>query len=110
VKRSATAKPPFYGRAEMVVTPKHLVTHRNHLLGQLDEMVRLMQQWEEEGYSNREHHDTSFYPNPTPDCKWDCDFLAVCKQMDDGSNFEHTIRSFYRKKPETATTQEAISG
>jgi len=110
VKRTARANPPFYGHAEMLVTPKHLDTHRRHLLGQLDEMVRLMQQWEEEGYSNREHHDTSFYPNPTPDCKWDCDFLAVCKQMDDGFNFEHTIRSFYRKKPETATTQEAISG
>jgi hypothetical protein len=36
VKRTSTAKPPFFGRAEMVVTPKHLETHRNHLLGQLE--------------------------------------------------------------------------
>lgn len=100
VKRSATAKPPFYGRAEMVVTPKHLVTHRNHLLGQLDTMVALMQQWEEKGYSPREEHDRLFYPNPTATCDWDCDFLAPCKQMDNGSNFEHTIRSFYRHKPD----------
>lgn len=99
VKRTSTAKPPFYGRAEMVVTPKHLETHRNHLLGQLDTMVELMQQWEEKGYSPRQDHDQLFYPNQTATCDWECDYLPVCKQMDDGSNFEHTIRNYYRHKP-----------
>jgi len=101
VKRSARAVPPFYGHAEMLVTRQHLETHERHLLGQLDDMVRLMQQWEEKGYSPRQEHDRNFYINPTADCSWDCDFLPVCKQMDDGSNFEYTIRNHYRHKPET---------
>lgn len=110
VKRTATARPPFYGHAEMLVTPKHLATHRNHLLGALDSMVRLVQLWEQEGYSDRPSHDKSFYPTPTQTCAWDCDFLSVCKQMDDGSNFEHTIRSFYRKKPDNMTEVEDVHG
>lgn len=107
VKRTARAKPPFYDRSPMIVTPEHLHNHREQVEGQLDEMIGFVQQWEEKGYSDRKAHNRIFYPNQTGTCSWDCDFLPVCKQMDNGSNFEHTIRNFYRHKPETTPEETA---
>ncbi len=101
VKRSARAKPPFYGRPEMFVNKTRLRHHWSHVMGQLDEMVALVQSYEEGGYSDRTAYDRKFYPNPTKDCSWDCDFLPVCSLMDDGSHFEHALEIHYRKKPET---------
>jgi hypothetical protein len=106
VKRTARAKPPFYSRPEMLITPEHLKNHHEQLEGQLDSMVEFVQQFEREGYSDRKAHNKIFYPNQAGTCSWDCDFLPVCKQMDNGSNFEHIIRSFYRRKSET-TPQES---
>lgn len=102
VKRTSRANPPFYGRAEMTVNPTMLRNHFHHVVGTLDTMVDLMQHWEKEEMSDPEAHHRLFYPNPTKECSWDCDFLAVCKTMDDGSNFEHAIRNYYRPKEVTA--------
>jgi len=101
VKRTARAHPPFYGRSEMFLNKEALRHHHQHLVGQLDEMVKLMQYFERRGTSDRHEYDTMFYPNPVATCSWDCDFLAVCKAMDDGSNFEYIIRNSYQHKPET---------
>jgi hypothetical protein len=35
------------------------------------------------------------YPNPTKDCGWDCAFKAPCLANDDGSDFEHILRTEY---------------
>ena len=70
-------------------------------IGQLDEMVACVQQWEQKGYSDRQEHDRRFYPNPGATCSWDCDFVSVCTNMDDGSNFGYIVRNHYEKKPET---------
>jgi hypothetical protein len=107
VKRTARAHPPFYGRAEMFINPEALRHHHQHLMGQLDTMVELMQYWERKGLSDRFEYDTLFYPTPQSTCSWDCDFLAVCKAMDDGSNFEYIIRNHYQPKPETPIEVDA---
>jgi hypothetical protein len=101
VKRTARAHPPFYGRSEMFLNKEALRHHHQHLLGQLDTMVEMMQYYERKGTSDRHEYDTMFYPNPVSTCSWDCDYLPICKAMDDGSNFEYIIRNSYQHKPET---------
>lgn len=78
VKRTATAKPPFYDRFEVRVN--------DHVLSDfLDRIVREM-------YDIMAAYDTpdalaraKFYPSPTRDCTWKCPFIGVCSLMDDPS-------------------------
>ena len=105
VKRTARAKPPFYGRSEMFVNKEALRHQWSQINGQLSTMVELMQYHEAEGTSDRAEYDELFYPSPMATCSWDCDFLAVCKAMDDGSNFEYIIRNSYRHKPLTPAAE-----
>lgn len=39
--------------------------------------------------------DLPLYPNPTKDCSWDCPFREPCLQMDDGSDYRHTLDMQY---------------
>jgi hypothetical protein len=83
VKRTATAKPPFYDRAEVRHNLTALQSYWQHLMAGLQaiEQVRasLNAGWD--------HHAVA-YPTPTRDCTWDCDFFHVCSMMDDGSHVE----------------------
>jgi hypothetical protein len=108
VKRTGTAKPPFYGRSTVVMNKDMLRHHYSNMQGQLDEMVKLMQYWEEKGLSDRFEYDRLFYPTPTSTCKWDCDFLAPCKAMDDGSNAEHILTIHYRQKPANSPEEPVV--
>lgn len=101
VKRTARANPPFYGRSTMVINDESLRHHYSNVVGQLDEMVPLMQYWEQEGDADRPTYDRKFYPSPTMMCSNRCDYLAICKAMDAGSNHEQVIQFNYRHKPET---------
>lgn len=100
VKRTGTSKPPFYGRCDMVLNKTTLRRQYVRVQAQLDEMVERMQYWEQKGDSDWQEYDRLFYPSPTRDCTWKCDFVAVCKAMDDGSNYNHIINSYYEKKPD----------
>lgn len=44
--------------------------------------------------------DLALYPNPTKDCSWDCDYQAVCLSMDDGSDYEHILKSEFKEREE----------
>lgn len=102
VKRTARANPPFYQRAELFINEEMLRHHYSNIVGQLDEMVELMQYWEQEGMSDRTAYDRRFYPNPTALCPNRCDYLPICKALDaGGTGHEHIIRIHYRHKPET---------
>ncbi len=99
VKRSVRAKPPFYQRSELFVNTEMLRHHYYRLQAQVDTMVELMQYWERKGTSDRYEYDKLFYPNPTAQCAWDCDYKDVCASMDDGSHYEHLIETSYHIKP-----------
>ena len=109
VKRTARATPPFYGRSTMVINTASLQHHAANIMGQLDEMVELMQYWEQEGDRNRAVYDTKFYPSPTMMCPTRCDYLAICKTMDAGLDHERVIQFNYRHKPETDFQEVADS-
>lgn len=106
VKRTARAKPPFYQRSEAFINTQMLRHHYIRTQAQVDTMVELMQFFERQGTSDRYEYDKLFYPNPTGTCDWDCDFLAVCAAMDDGSNYEHILNLSYRPKPDDYADEE----
>lgn len=85
VKRTASAKPPFYGREEVQHSITELRNHWIHVRQQADEILRMHQLLDEGG----DHH-VLCYPNPTKDCTWDCEYREPCLggMFDDGSDVE----------------------
>lgn len=90
VKRTAAAKPPFYGREEVPHNEHELRNHWRHVVAQAQEIQAARARLD----AGEDHH-TVAYPNPTRDCKWDCPFFRVCLLADDGSNFEGALEEMY---------------
>lgn len=82
VKRTGTAKPPFFLR-EPVSFNAH---QREAFERQLRLVVRDMLRTEQE---------EEVYPKVDQDCSWKCPFLAVCAMADDGSDIEGALTTLY---------------
>lgn len=95
VKRGPRAVPPFYGRVEVPVNDYQRGAHQLHMHATLEALVRSIERRE----AGDSHHLTN-PPNPTRDCKWDCDFLPVCPMLDDGSDWEGMLNAMYEPRPE----------
>ncbi|MGB2791301.1 MAG: PD-(D/E)XK nuclease family protein [Candidatus Moraniibacteriota bacterium] len=100
VKRTATAKPPFYSQIEVHHNITELRTMLARTLTVLREIVESRQRMDalssyipDEGQP--EVHHSIFPPRPSRDCTWGCDFFPVCPMMDDGSNYEGLLREYY---------------
>lgn len=90
VKRTATAKPPFYDQIEVhhnmaelrsmwlrtIRTIREIVVHRQELDAGFD-------------------HRYVVPPRPSRDCLWKCDFAPICPMFDDGSNVEGLLSEYY---------------
>ena len=90
VKRTANAKPPFYGQLEV---------HHNKATVQ-DMWIRTTKVIEEMfdahyALQNGADHHYVTYPSPNRDCTWKCDFFPVCPMFDDGSNAEGMLELYY---------------
>lgn len=88
VKRTATAKPPFYGRASVSHNDDVFRNFYKRVWGEVRDILVTMRNLDAGG-----DHQVEVYPNPTRDCSWDCPFFApgVCAMMDDGSDVEAVI-------------------
>lgn len=92
-KRTNRATPPFYDRIEVRHNPYELAAYRRRMLAAsanvLDAVRRL-----DDGES---HFDVA-YPSPRGECRWDCDYFAVCNLFDDGSaGTDDMITVLYRE-------------
>lgn len=114
VKRTPSAKPPFYGREEVRHNVEELRSHYRHVAQQAREIIRARQILDEDPDS---HHEIA-YPNPTNDCTWDCAFKDVCLggMIDDGSDFEAALEEHFvvgdpleRYRDEVGLTPRAAS-
>lgn len=93
VKRTATAKPPFYQRVE--------VRHNRHTLnafwyqvhGVVTDILHAR-----EALDNGVDHNIVCYPNPTNDSTWKDPFFAVASLVDDGSAAERFIHDYYHQR------------
>lgn len=92
VKRTPQAKPPFYQRLEVRHNPHALDSFRRRLIGTLRDMGDV------EGAldGGADHRDVA-YPRPSRDCRWKCDFFAVCGMLDDGSRAEGMLDRYYEQ-------------
>jgi hypothetical protein len=92
VKRTAAAKPPFYGRAEVRHNPHTIENYRKHVartVVTIHDTERLL-------VNGVDHHDV-VVPTPSRDCHWKCPFVAVCSMIDDGSRSEAMLHQLYTK-------------
>jgi hypothetical protein len=91
VKRTASARPPFYDQLEIrhnVFTLRNFWTRLN---GELTDMMRIRKQLDD-GVD----HQLIAYPRPSRDCSWKCEFAGICPLFDDGSAVEQAIDELYQ--------------
>ena len=86
VKRGAYAKPPFYDQIEVRHNKFALRSFYERLEGTLEDILRVR-----DGLDAGESHYRLAYPKPSRDCKWKCQFFAICPLVDDGSAAEAAI-------------------
>lgn len=77
VKRTASAKPPFYMREIVLHTDDELRVYYEQVVREILEILQV----ERELLAGANHRHVC-YPNPTRDCGWDCDFFVVCGMVD----------------------------
>lgn len=77
VKRTASAKPPFYMREVVLHTDDELRVYYEQVVREILEILQV----ERELLAGADHRHVC-YPNPTRDCGWDCDFFVVCGMVD----------------------------
>ena len=80
VKRSATAKPPFYMDVDIRHNKKTLESYWYNLHGVIQNMLDLRKQLDDG--ADPLH---VAYPTPRNDCTWKCPFYTACPMFDDGS-------------------------
>jgi RecB family exonuclease len=90
VKRTANAKPPFYEQMEVRHNTFALRSFWSRLHGTVADMMKVRKQLNEGA-----DHFYVAYPRPSRDCKWKCQFFAICPLFDDGSAAEHAISELY---------------
>lgn len=91
VKRTASAKPPFYDQIEI----RHNVfTLRNFWTRVNAELTDIMNA--RKALESGADHQYVVYPRPSRDCTWKCDFAAICPMFDDGSAVESAIEELYQ--------------
>ena len=86
VKRGQYAKPPFYEQIEVRHNQFTLRSFFQRLEGTLEDILRVRS-----ALDAGESHYKHAYPRPTRDCKWKCQFFAICPLVDDGSAAEAAI-------------------
>lgn len=80
VKRTATAKPPFFWDFDVHHNKKTLDAFWRQLHGVIHQMLTLREQLDAGA------DPTQFaYPSPSADCSWKCPFYTACPMFDDGS-------------------------
>ncbi len=93
VKRSARARPPFYDRVEVHHNSHELESYKRRMLATTRDVLRAV-----DALGRGESHLEVAYPSPKSDCRWDCDFFAVCNLLDDGSaGVGDMVRTLYKQ-------------
>lgn len=92
-KRTASSTPPYYAREPVDHNLEELRSHWSHVTAVAEEILEARAKLDDGG----DHHKVC-HPNPTRDCKWDCEFFRVCGMHDDGTDPEPAIQDLYVTK------------
>lgn len=90
VKRTATAKPPFYHRHQIRYNMETFRSYWRQVFGTIREMIEVSAKLD----SGAEHHEVC-PPRPTQDCSWKCQFFTQCSMFDDGSDIDRMMQEVF---------------
>lgn len=92
-QRTTRATPPFYDRVEVHHNPHELAAYRRRMLAASEDILDAIQ-----ALDAGESHFDAVYPSPRGECRWDCEFFAVCNLFDDGSaGTEDMLNALYKE-------------
>ena len=83
VKRTSSARPPFYQRAEVHYNLEDLRSMWLRVHAVLRDLLAVRAQLDA-----HTDHRIAAYPTPSRDCSWKCPHFSLCPLMDDGSHWE----------------------
>lgn len=90
IKRSATARPPFYARVEVRHNLDELRSYWQRVKQKVLEIEDAKKRLEQ-----GEDHRAVCYPMPTAECSYQCDYFQLCPMYDDGSRAEDFVQALY---------------
>ena len=90
VKRTANARPPFYDQIEIRHNIFTMRSFWNRIHGTISDLMNVRK-----ALDTGAEHTYVAYPHPTRDCKWKCQFFAICPMFDDGSAVEQALSDSY---------------
>lgn len=90
VKRTATAKPPFYERVEV----RHNIHELRNYWKRVHSIIQRIREAQQALDAGGDHQ-VIVPPRPISDCHWDCDYFVACPLFDDGSNAEGLLEQYY---------------
>lgn len=85
VKRTGSAKPPFFMREMVAFNKYQRASFKTQLLAVVDSLLRA----EDESIN---------YAVVDQDCTWKCPFLSICAMQDDGSDIEGALNDLYVRR------------
>lgn len=89
-KRTAAAKPPFYGREEILhnqFTLRNFWTSLHSIVSEIYNTKLALD-------AGADHHQVA-PKRPSNDCTWKCPYFSICGMMDDGSAVEEAIADYF---------------
>lgn len=90
VRRTGTAKPPFFNRVEVHHNRHQVESFYDQLRGVIRDITEV-----EEDLKHGAEHNSVVYPRPTRDCTWKCDFQMICSMFNDGSRVNAALDNLY---------------
>lgn len=105
VKRTKTAKPPFFARYEVNHNQEELDNYEKHMRQIIAQILELEAELAVTPIEEQPH---VAYPTPDDSCSWKCQFYQLCNMFDDGSRAEDMIRDqFTTRDPLARYAEEA---
>jgi hypothetical protein len=92
VRRTASAKPPFYEHVEVRHNVFTMRSFWNRIHGTISDLMRVRT-----ALDSGQNPAYYAYPKSSRDCKWKCSFFAICPMFDDGSAVEQAISEMYEE-------------
>ena len=104
VKRTKTAKPPFYAREIVRHNTEELRNFYKQVKGTIMQIIQLQRDLDAGGDPH-----VHAAPSPRADCSWSCDFFLACPLFEDGSRVEAMLENVYvQVDPMTRYKTEAL--
>lgn len=105
VKRTKTAKPPFFARYEVNHNQEEIDNYEKHMKRIIAQILELEAELAVTPIQEQPH---VAYPTPDDSCSWKCQFYQLCGAFDDDSRAEDMIRDQFTTRDPLARYAEGV--